>query len=156
MSRWLLKATAVNDRPRDRSCSNRLFSLFLFPTSPAPGSAGFRRKVLGIAPVLTETSPTSFSVVRPPFPESKPKRFDFRFRVRSVLGSRFRPLPAIFRGMSKNKSDSKWGFTPRIGSLAGGLEFFRSLEITQGTHALPARGPGHGPTLGPKVISWSS
>ncbi|CAL9013903.1 unnamed protein product, partial [Prunus brigantina] len=58
-------------------------------------------------------------------------------RVRLVVGSRFLPLLAIFRGRSKNKSDSKWGFTPRIGSLVGGLEFFRPPKITQCTHTLP-------------------
>ncbi|XP_020420911.1 uncharacterized protein LOC109949521 [Prunus persica] len=38
-----------------------------FPTSPAPETAGFCRKKLEIAPILTENSPASFVVVRPPF-----------------------------------------------------------------------------------------
>ncbi|CAL8134611.1 unnamed protein product [Prunus armeniaca] len=84
----------------------------------------------------------------------------FELNVLAGFGHRFRQLPVIFRGLSKNKSDSKWGFTPRVGSLAGGLEFFRPPEITQGTHALPARaaarGPDNGLVLCSKMISWSS
>ncbi|CAL2233201.1 unnamed protein product [Prunus armeniaca] len=62
-----------------------------------------------------------------------------RVRFQPVLRAQFRPVPATFWGMSKNKSCSKWGILPKLGVWACGLEFFRPLKIDQATHALPAR-----------------
>ncbi|CAL9013223.1 unnamed protein product, partial [Prunus brigantina] len=108
-------------------------------SSPSPSPSSIRRHNRRNPPrnrrcwtVFDRTSNLSFSVVRPANRTSK------------VSAGFESTVPATFLGMSKNKSCFKWGVLPKLGVWAGGLEFFRPLEIDQATHALPTRVAAHG------------
>ena len=68
------------------------------------------------------------------------RTLDFQIENRSNFGHSDRPVPATFCGMSKNKSDSKWGVLPRIGVWSLGSEIFRRTLIALDTRSARACG----------------
>ena len=88
------------------------------------------------------------------------RTLDLRIENRPNFGRRDRPFSATFWGMSKNKSDSKWGVLPGIGVWSLGSEIFRPLGIALDTRICPRVlgrvGEGGGVTLGSFEILVSS
>ncbi|BBH02394.1 hypothetical protein Prudu_012938, partial [Prunus dulcis] len=65
------------------------------------------------------------------------ERSIFDLKIGRNFGRRDRPFPATFWGMSKNKSDSKWGVLPRIGVWSLGSEIFWQPIIALDTQICP-------------------
>ena len=64
--------------------------------------------------------------------------FDLKFGRN--FGRRDLLFSVTFWGMSKNKSDSKWGVLPRIGVWSLGSEIFRQPKIALDTQSASACG----------------
>ncbi|CAL2240284.1 unnamed protein product [Prunus armeniaca] len=133
-------ATAVTRHHPRWHQSQKDCQLILLQPQPSPAASSYEihRKMQKIRPVFPKLQTSRSLSILHQF--GRIRLVDSRFEILPVLGSRCWPLPVTFWGRPNNKSDSKWGFTPRVGVLARDFEVFPASVIALHTHTLPGRG----------------